>query len=149
MFLAHIHLEIADVTGDIIYLGIGHGFNVWMVICLNHHGRENAGRAVIGRKGFIKLGHDAADGWPLFNQVGFVPHIGQFNCSTDPCNAATDDQGSISDRHKFIHQGLKASGLSHGGTHNLYGLCSGSIRVMPMHPAALIADIGHFKQIFV
>jgi len=54
--------------------------------CQNSHG------AVIGRKGFVQLGHMPTDTGPFFNQIHFKPGGGKVQGGLNTTDSATNHQ---------------------------------------------------------
>jgi hypothetical protein len=70
-------LEISSFPCDALYFRIRQDFDVWMPADLDQFGREDSDGAVIGRKGLIQLGHVAADGRRLVDQVNLETRPGK------------------------------------------------------------------------
>ena len=60
--LAYFHLEITLLAGNALHFREGNQFNVDVPADLDQFGGDDSHGTVIGWKGFIKLGHLAADG---------------------------------------------------------------------------------------
>ena len=61
--------EVADVTLDVLDLGVGEQFDVGFGGHLHHLGGQDTYRAVRCREGLVQLGHPATDAWGLLDQV--------------------------------------------------------------------------------
>jgi hypothetical protein len=116
---------------------------------IDHDRSEDAGRAVIGGKGLVELGHDPADRGFFFHQIDAVAHIGEFQGGKDPGNSTTDDQSGFFHRDVFVFEGLEKAGLGNGTLHDFLGLGGRTLLVMGVHPTILVADIGHLEQVFI
>ena len=60
--LAHHHREVPGISRNLLHRGIGDDFDVGMSGRLNESGGENSDGAIIGGKGLVQSGHDAAYG---------------------------------------------------------------------------------------
>jgi len=56
------HSEVPGISRNLLHRGIGHDFDVGMSGRLNESGGENSDGAIIGGKGLVQSGHDAAYG---------------------------------------------------------------------------------------
>jgi hypothetical protein len=59
---------------------------------LDQFGREYSDGAVVGGKGLVELGHMAANGRSLVNQVNFKSRSGKVERGLDPADPSADDQ---------------------------------------------------------
>ena len=70
-------------------------FSFWAHV--DHLRGEDAGRAVQGREGLVQLGHLAADGGLLFDDVDLEARVGDVQRRLDAGDAAADDQRALGD----------------------------------------------------
>ena len=66
-------LEVTHISANIFQHGVGQQFYFGMSTDIHHFGAENSDAAFNIRVDFIKLRHNTADGWLLFDQVDLVP----------------------------------------------------------------------------
>jgi hypothetical protein len=59
---AYHHLEVPGISRNLLHRGIGDDFDVGMSGRLNESGGENSDGTIIGGKGLVQSGHDAAYG---------------------------------------------------------------------------------------
>ncbi len=98
--------EIADIPIHFLDLGIGQQGDVGVVANLNHLGCQDAGRAVEGGEGLVKLGHMPADGRFALHQVDRESRVRDFQGSLDAGDPATHDQRGRVDGHAAAVQAL-------------------------------------------
>jgi hypothetical protein len=68
-------LKVTDLAREFSYLAVSQQVNVRMPTDIQQLRRENSYSAVIGGKGFVQLGHFAADTGVLFHQVDSDTHV--------------------------------------------------------------------------
>ena len=72
-------------------ISIGEHLYIWRPTGLYQLRREYSERAVVGREGFIQLGHEPADNRCLLHQIDVVTKFSQVKGSLHSGNTATDD----------------------------------------------------------
>lgn len=64
---AHLHPEVANITGNLLQGGIGDDFDVGVSGRLNEPGSKNSDGTIVGRKGLIQCSHCAPNGCRLLH----------------------------------------------------------------------------------
>ena len=64
-----------------------------MIANIHHFRREDTGRAIKRREGFIKLSHMSADGRFALHEINMETRIGDLECGLDASDTAADNQG--------------------------------------------------------
>jgi len=82
--------EISCLSFDTVNLCIRQDLDVGMPADLDQFGCEYSHGAVIGGKGLVKLGHMAANGRGLVDQVNFEARIGKIERGLDTTDSAPD-----------------------------------------------------------
>jgi hypothetical protein len=83
--------EITGLSRDILNLGPGDDPDVGRPTGLYQLRRQDSDGAVVGGKGLVQPGHDAADGGRSFNQIDIEPGIGKVHGCLDPCDPTADN----------------------------------------------------------
>jgi hypothetical protein len=71
--LLDLYLEITGGPFDGFDIGVGNKLYIEMPADLDQFWRDNSHGAVVGRKGLVQLGHDAADGRRFLQEIDIVP----------------------------------------------------------------------------
>jgi hypothetical protein len=74
-----------------VNFGIGQNFYIGMPADLDQFGCEYSDGAVIGRKGLVKLGHMAANGRRLVDQVNLKTRTGKIERGLNTADSSTDN----------------------------------------------------------
>jgi len=85
------YLEVSGFSFDAVNVSIGQDLYVGVPADLDQFGREYSDGAVIGGKCLVELGHMAADGRCLVDQVYFEASRGQIKRGLNATHAATDN----------------------------------------------------------
>ena len=94
---------------DIEDVSISENLDIGMVGQFRQLRAHHTGRAIVGGKGLVELGHDTAHIRPFFNQMHLEAGIGDIQGGLNPCNSAADN-GDRSDFFDgmvgliFVHQ---------------------------------------------
>ena len=99
--------------------------------------------------GGVQLEGVAAQPVSAFHQVHFITLLRQGQGGGHARDPATDDQGLFVDPHGEVGQRLQQPGLGHRHVHQVPALGRGRLRLVLMHPGALVADVGHLEEILV
>ena len=83
---------------------------VWMPADLDQFRRENSHRAVIGRKGLVKLGHMAANARSFLNQVNLKTGSGKIKRGLNSADPSADNH-YVSKISFFFHFSISFSDL--------------------------------------
>ena len=75
--LADLDAEMSRGPLNAQHFRIGQLLDVSMLAAVDHARREGAHGAVVRRKGFVELGHDAADGRASLHEIDFEARIGK------------------------------------------------------------------------
>jgi hypothetical protein len=89
---ADFDLEIAGISLNRFQICVGDQFDVQMPADLDQYRGDNSHGAVIGRKGLVQLGHDAANGRGFFKQIHIIAGIGQIQGGLHSGNTTADNQ---------------------------------------------------------
>jgi hypothetical protein len=89
--LLHLDAEIPGPARDFLDLSPGDDPDVGRPTGLYQLWRQDSDSAVIGGKGFIQPGHDAADGSGSLDQVDKITCIGKIHGCLDSSDPATDN----------------------------------------------------------
>jgi hypothetical protein len=73
----HPHIKGTHLALYLFNLAVGEEIDIGMPTGIQQLRRENSDGAVVGGKGFVQLGHLAADTGKLFHQVDLDAHFGQ------------------------------------------------------------------------
>jgi hypothetical protein len=92
-FLADFCPEIARLPFQCQNFRSGFQLDVQMPADLDQFGRDDSHGTVIGGKRFVQLGHEAADGSGLFQQINVIAGIGKINGRLHAGDAGTDHHG--------------------------------------------------------
>ena len=85
----------------------------------------------------------------LFHQKDIITLVGQPQSRVHPGHPSADDQSPLNYRDCLFFEGNQSIGPCDRHAHQILGF-GGGLRLGPgMHPGILIADVGHFKQVFV
>jgi len=84
-------LKVPCFPDDTINVRIRQDLYVGMPADLDQFGREYSDGAVVGRKGLVKLGHMAADGRRLVDQVNLKARSGEIKRSLNTADPSTDN----------------------------------------------------------
>ena len=84
-----------------------------------------------------------------FHQVHLITLVGQGQGGGHAADPAADHQGPLVDAHRDVLQGLEQAGFGHAHVHQVLAFRRGPIRFILVHPGALVANIGHLKEILV
>jgi hypothetical protein len=82
--------EVALTAGYGLDIGKSMELDILMPADLDQFGRDYSHRAIIRRKGLVQLGHHAADGGRLFNDVHIIAGICKVKGSLHTGNATSD-----------------------------------------------------------
>jgi hypothetical protein len=85
------YLEVSCFSFYTVNFSICQDFYVGMPADLDQFGRKYSDGAVIGGKGLVKLGHVAANGRRLVDQVNLKTRSGKIKRSLDPADPSTDN----------------------------------------------------------
>ncbi len=84
-------LEVPRLTFDGLDFRVGQDLDVGMSVTFDELRRFDAHRAVVGGEGLVQLGHLAADGRRLLDQIDPIARSGEIERGLDAADAATDD----------------------------------------------------------
>ncbi len=97
-------LELSRFSLQCQEISIGNHLYIWRPTGLYQLWCQDSDRAIIGWEGLVKLGHNAAHGRLLFNQVYVVSQIGQIKSCLDSSNTTAQNHYSpFSMFHCFTH----------------------------------------------
>ena len=99
--------------------------------------------------GSINIEGLAAELRIFFNNVGLVSLPGQTSCRRHTRNAAADNHGGLIDIELRFLQGLRQGHFVNRHADEVPGLFGCQLRVVFVDPGILVADVGHFKKIFI
>ena len=85
------YLEVSCFALYSVKFSVRQDLYVWMPADLDQFGCEYSDGAVIGRKGLVKLGHMAANGRRLVDQVNLKTRIGKIERGLNTANPSTDN----------------------------------------------------------
>jgi hypothetical protein len=85
-------LEVSCFSFDTVHFRVRQDLYIWMPADLDQFGREDSDGAVIGRKGLVELGHMAANGRRLVDQVNLKTRSGKIKRSLNTANPSTHNQ---------------------------------------------------------
>ncbi len=94
-FPAHSNPEVASRAVQFHYVAVGEKVYAVMASALDHLGRQDTHRAIVGREGLVQLGHATTNAGSLLHKVDLKAHVGQVNRSLDTGYPATDDQDRL------------------------------------------------------
>ena len=75
-----------------------------------------------------------------------VAHVAERQGAGHAGDAAADDDGGVRERHVDLEQRLEQPGPGHAHLHQFLGLLRGLLRLLGVHPARLVADVGHLEE---
>ena len=84
----------------------------------------------------------------FFHQDYLIALFGQTQGGIHTRHTAADHQASLDNRNFLFLQRMKRPGAGHRHTYQILGLF-GRFLVPGVDPRILVADVGHFKQVFV
>jgi hypothetical protein len=90
-FFSQCDPEVSFVAFDTVNFGITQDLYVRMPADLDQFWREYSDGTLIGREGLVQLGHLAADGGALINQVNFKARIAKVECGLHTADSPADD----------------------------------------------------------
>jgi hypothetical protein len=90
--LPDLHLEVTGGPFDGLDIGVGNKLYIEMPADLDQFGRDDSHGAVVGGKGLVQLGHDAANGRRLLEEVNIITGIGQIEGRLHPGYTSADDK---------------------------------------------------------
>ena len=85
-------MEISDKAAHVLNLGIGIDVDFIILRAVDHFGRQDTRRTIERWEGLVDLGHLAADGWLLLDNVDLEACLGDIERRLDARDAAADDQ---------------------------------------------------------
>ena len=147
-FAADFHMEVADKAADGFNLGIGIDVDFFVLRTVNHFRCQDARRAVECRERLVDLGHLAADGRLLFDDIDLKASLGNVQCRLDARDAAADDERTLGDRAGTCGQRRVQMHLGDGGAAQNDRLFRAGFLVL-VNPGALFADICDLDHIGV
>jgi hypothetical protein len=83
--------KVACLSADTVDFGVGENFDVGMPADLDQFGREDSHGAVIGGIGLVKLGHMAANGRGLLDQINLITNFGKIKRGLNAADPSTDN----------------------------------------------------------
>ena len=83
------------------------------------------------------------------HQIGFETRVGQGQGSRHTGQPPADDQPVRDDVLLVSGQGSKPARFGHRHAHQVLGFLRGRLRLVHVHPRALVADVGHLEQVRV
>ena len=119
-----------------------------MLLHRRHLGRQNAGGAIEGGKGLIKLRHVPAYRRFALHKVNLLLRVRQRQRCLDTCNAPPDDQHIRVDRKPPAFQFLMPDGALHSRLDQRLGLNGCHPRVI-RNPRDVLANVHHVEQVGV
>ena len=134
------NLKITDEPLDGLHLGIGIDVNFLILRAVHHFRRQNTGRAVERGKGFVDLGHFAADGRLFFDNIDLISRVRNVQSGLDTGDTAADDQCALDHGAGSRGQGRVQPNLGDGGPaqNDRFFRC---LRPVFVNPGALLADV--------
>src|SRR3989338_1171679 len=142
-FLEYLDAEVTHGARNFLHFAIGHQLDLGMALYLDHLGRQNTLRTVQRGEGLGELEHAAADGGLLLDHDHLDAGIGDIEGSLNTGDAPTDDHCAPCDIDRNRIHRLVAVNPPHNTARNLDRLL-GSLGLVAMNPAALLADISNF-----
>jgi hypothetical protein len=85
----------------------------------------------------------------LFYHVNWKTLFRQGQCSCHPSCPASNHQSSALDWQLQGVLRLSRCGASNSHMHKLFRFTGGFLIILRVHPGALVADVGHFEQIWI
>lgn len=147
-FLAHLHLKIAHITADVLYLRHAHQLDVGLVAGADHLGGQDTGGAIQGGKGLVELGHLPPDGRFLLDEVNRVAGFADLQRGLNAGDAASHDQGAGMDLRPARAERRLVVDPADSGIDQRGGFAGGQVDIV-VHPGAVFADIGHLEKVAV
>jgi hypothetical protein len=86
------YLKISILAGYLVNFRYGVKLYINVPADLDQFRRDYSHGTIIGRKGFVQLGHDAADGRGFFNEMNIKSRISQIQSRLHPGNSTTHNQ---------------------------------------------------------
>ncbi len=139
---------IADIPRHIRDLAVGEQFDVFLLGHLHHLGGADAGGAVEGGEGLVKLEHVAADGGRFFHQVHPVARPSDVQGRLHTGDTGTQHHNVRVHRYLTGFQLLVEGHPVHGRGHQGLSLAGGLVRIS-RDPRHLLAHRRHLKQVGV
>ena len=90
--------------------------------------------------------HVAAELGRALDEVDLVAHVAERQGAGHAGDAAADDDGGVRERHVDLEQRLEQPGPGHAHLDQFLGLLRGLLRLLGVHPARLVADVGHLEE---
>ena len=147
-FTADLYMEVADEAADGFNLGVGIDVDFFVLRTVNHFRRQDTRRAVERRERLVDLGHLAADGRLLFDDIDLKARLGNVQRRLDARDAAADDERTLGDRAGTCGQRRVQMHLGDGGAAQNDRLFRAGFLVL-VNPGALFADICDLDHIGV
>ena len=141
-------MEIADEAADGFDLGIGIDVDFFVLRTVNHFRCQDARRAVERRERLVDLGHLAADGRLLFDDIDLKASLGNVQRRLDARDAAANDERALGDRAAARGQRRVQMYLGDGGAAQNDGLFRARFLVL-VDPGALLTDVRDLDHIGV
>ena len=98
---------------------------------------------------FVKTQCLSTKGIVFFNKIGVISLFRQVFGSGDAGKAAAYHQGGLAHLYFRVIQGFQKAHFGNSHAYQILGLYGGCISIPAMDPGALIADVGHFKEVFI
>ena len=140
------NVEVADVPGYLRDFRIGDEPNIFMLARVGHLWTQDADGAIHGGKGFVDECHHAADGGALFHQDHLVAVVGKIQRRLYAGHTAADHQSALGDRDLQLGHRPEELGLGNSHLQQIKSLLRAGRLFVKMHPAALLADVGHLHH---
>ena len=147
-FAADLHVEVADEAAHGFDLGVGIDVDLLVLCAVDHLRGQDARGAVERREGLVDLGHLAADGRLLFDDIDLEAGLGNIQSRLDARDAAADDERALCDRAGTCGQRCIQMHLGNGGAAQDDRLFRARFLVL-VDPGALLADVRDFDHVGV
>ena len=99
--------------------------------------------------GFMKVHCLSPQGVVLFNKMGEISLLCQIPCRGNSGKTAADNQSGLIHYYLRIGKWLQQAHFGYCHAYKVYGLFSGCVFFIAVYPGTLIANISHFKEIFI
>src|SRR5664280_1126523 len=137
--------EVADEAVEVGELGLEVDAHVGVVDEAPLEGGDVVAR-VAALDGGADLEHVASELAAAFHEMGLMAHLTERVGGRHAGDAAADHDRGVRERHVDLEQRLEHAGAGDAHAHEVPRLARGLGRLVVVHPARLVADVGHLEE---
>ena len=145
-FALYRHGKVSDESFDIRHFAVREDSDIFILPAFDHARREDTGRTVERRKGFVELRHFAADRRLRFDDVYRKPRVRDVDRRLNARDTSADDESALGDRRfarseRFVQQHFCDRSFSERNR-----FCRRRRHIFA-YPRILLSDVRYFEQV--